>query len=184
MKLTIAAAAAAAMLSPCAAQAQDATPLGAYADFGYARADSEPGHVDAIQGQLGYRFMRHVGLEGELALGLASNGVNARTGVANPATVRASMKLKHEVAGYLVGFVPLGANTDVIARLGYGSTKVSVKGPGIVPQTSRESVNYGLGFQHYFDRLNGVRLDWTHLDFTRGNGSHGDFLAVAYSRRF
>lgn len=184
MKLMIAAAVATAALSPRAAQAQDATSLGPYAELGYARADSEPGHIDAIQGKLGYRLMRFVGVEGELGLGLASNSVNVRTGVANPPTVKASMKLEHEVAGYVVGFFPLGANTDLIARLGYGSTKVSVKGPGIVPQTSRESVNYGLGFQHYFDGLNGVRLDWTHLDFTHRNGSHGDLLAVAYSRRF
>jgi opacity protein-like surface antigen len=181
MKLMIAAAAAA--LAP-AAQAQDAAQTGGYANLGYARADSQPGHIDAVQGKLGYRFMRFVGVEGELAVGIASNTVSVRTGVANPPTVKASMKLEHEVAGYMVGFFPLGANTDLIARLGYGSTKVSVKGPGIAPQTSHESVNYGIGFQHYFDGVNGIRLDWTRLDFNHGYGSHGDVLGVAYTRRF
>ena len=185
MKLFVAAASAIvlAALVPAAAQAQTAPNTGAYVNLGYARADTDPGHIDIIQGKVGYRFMPFVGVEGELATGLGSDKVTVPTGVANPATVRASIKLKHEAAVYVVGFAPVGANTDLFARLGYGTTKIRVRGAGVSASASEESINYGLGVQHHFDGVNGVRVEWTRLDFENGGGK-GDVFGVSYVRRF
>ena len=184
MKYLFAAASAAALcVFASAAQAQDVAPTGVYVNLGYARADTDPGKLDIIQGKVGYRFMPYVGVEGELATGLGSDNVTVPTGVANPPTVSASIKLKHEAAAYVVGFLPLSANTDVFARLGYGTTKVRVSGAGVGVSGSEESVNYGLGVQHHFDGVNGVRAEWTRLDFDNGGGST-DVFGVSYVRRF
>jgi hypothetical protein len=177
-----ASAVAVASLVPAMAQAQAAPGTGAYVNLGYARADTDPGKLDIIQGKVGYRFMPYLGIEGELATGLGSDSVTVPTG-GTPATVSAKIKLKHEAAAYVVGFAPLSANTDVFARLGYGTTKVRVRGAGVSVSGSEESVNYGLGIQHHFDGVNGVRAEWTRLDFDNGGGST-DVFGVSYTRRF
>ena len=181
MKALFAAATAAALVSlaPGLAQAQDAAVAsGPYVNLGYARVDTDPGSLDAIAGRLGFRFNNWIGAEGELATGLGSDSIT------DPATgVRASLKLKHSAAAYVVGFAPIGANTDLIARVGYGTTKARVRGGGISVSDSEESINYGLGAQHHFDGVNGVRVDWTRYDFDNGGGK-SDVFAIAYTRRF
>ena len=93
------------------------------------------------------------------------------------------MKLKHQLAAYVVGFAPVGANTDVFARIGYGESKIRARSGGVSFSDDGSSVNYGVGAQHHFDGLNGVRIDWTRHDFTNG-GDKADVFAIAYSRRF
>lgn len=185
MKTLFVAASAVALASlvPALAQAQTAPNTGAYVNLGYARADTDPGKLDIIQGKVGYRFMPYFGIEGELATGLGSDKVTVPTGVANPATVSASIKLKHEAAAYAVGFVPLSPNTDLFARVGYGTTKIRVRGAGVSASGSEESINYGLGAQHHFDGVNGIRAEWTRQDFDNGSGK-ADVFGVAYTRRF
>lgn len=178
MKALIAAASAAALVSmaPGLAQAQEAPAGGPYVNLGYARVDTDPGGLDAIQGRLGYRFNNWIGVEGELATGLGSD--NVRIG-----GVEGSLKLKHSASAFLTGFAPIGANTDLIARVGYGTSKVRARSGGVSVSDSEESFNYGLGAQHHFDGVNGVRVDWTRYDFDNAGGKT-DVFAIAYTRRF
>lgn len=183
MKFVIAAATAAAMaaLVPAAAQAQDAVAPGAYGNLGYSYIDAQGDHLDAIQGRLGYRFMPFVGVEGEAALGIG--GASDSVVLPNGQTVTGSVKLKHELAAYAVGFVPVSPNLDLLARIGYGTQKLRVKAAGVSDSDSVESVNYGVGAQFHWDGVNGVRGDWTRYDFNSGFG-HADVFSVSYSRRF
>jgi outer membrane immunogenic protein len=184
MKAFIAAASAAAVaaLAPAAALAQDAAAGGAYGNLGYAYIDGQGGHLDAVLGRLGYRFMPFVGVEGEAAFGVGS----ANATVVNPVTganVTGSLKLKHELAAYVVGFAPLSPNTDLFARVGYGTQKLRAKALGVSDSDSVESFNYGVGAQFHFDGVNGVRGEWTRYDFKEGFGK-ADVYSITYSRRF
>lgn len=169
--------AAIAAVVPATSQAQTAPAnTGAYANLNLGIADGGQADLKAIQGRLGYRFMPFVGIEGELATGLKSDkdtigGVQVRT------------KLKHEAAVYGVGFLPVGPNTDILARIGYGTTKFGVKATGVSASDSVESVNYGIGAQHHFDGLNGIRADFTRQDFNHDQG-HANVWTVGYVRRF
>ena len=106
--------AALATVIPAAAQAQDAaaTNTGAYVNLNLGMASYGSADVKAVQGRLGYRFMPYVGIEGELATGLKSDTDTV-------AGIDVNTKLKHSADAYVVGFAPIGPNTDLIARVGY-----------------------------------------------------------------
>ena len=161
---------------PAFAQDAAATNTGAYVNLNGAIASAGSADVGAIQGRVGYRFMPYVGIEGELAAGVKSDKDTI-------AGVQVTQKLKHEEAAYAVGFLPVGPSTDILARIGYGSTKVSAKSGGVTVSDSIPSVNYGVGAQHLFDGANGLRVDYTYQDFTKGRG-HANVWTAGYVRKF
>lgn len=170
--------AAIAAVVPAAAQAQDAAAptTGAYVNLNAGIVDGGQADLKVLQGRLGYRINPYIGVEGELATGIKSDTDTI-------GGVRVNTKLKHEAAAYAVGFLPIGPNTDVLARIGYGTTKIRAKAAGLSASDSAESVNYGVGAQHHFDGLNGVRADYTYQDFNKGLG-HANVWTVGYVRRF
>jgi outer membrane immunogenic protein len=165
---------------PVAAQAQIAStaevPTGVYANIHGGIADGGQADLGVIGGRLGYRFNNFLGVEGELATGLKSDtdtigGVDVNT------------KLKHSAGVYGVGFLPVGPNTDLLARVGYGTTKLRAKAAGVSASDSEESWNFGVGAQHHFDGQNGVRVDFTRQEFENDAG-HANVWTVGYTRRF
>jgi len=171
--------AAIAAVVPAAAQAQDAaaTKAGAYGGVNAGIVNGSGGvDLKAIQGRLGYRFNDWVGVEGELATGLKSDTDTI-------AGVDVNTKLKHSAAAYVVGFAPIGANTDILARVGYGTTKLRAKAAGVSASDSEESLNFGVGAQHHFDGLNGVRVDYTRQEFRHDNGD-ANVWSLGYTRKF
>jgi len=178
--LAAASAAALAMLAPAAASAQDAMTGGAYANLGYSYVDADGGHLDALTGRLGYKFNQWIGVEGEGSFGIGSEDVTVDVG-AGPVT--GSVKLKHQLAAYVVGSAPVGPNTDLFARVGYGTNKFRVRALGVSDSDSVESFNYGVGVAHHFDGVNGVRVDWTRYDLKDGL-STSDVFSISYSRKF
>ncbi|WP_293678022.1 porin family protein [uncultured Phenylobacterium sp.] len=170
--------AAIATVVPAAAQAQDATApnTGAYGNLNVGVLDAGQTDLKTIGGRLGYRFMPYLGIEGELATGLKSDTDTV-------AGVRFNTRLKHSAAIYGVGFLPVGANTDLLARVGYGTTKLRVKSGGLSASDSAESWNFGVGAQHHFDGMNGVRVDYTRQEFNNDQG-HANVWTVGYVRRF
>jgi opacity protein-like surface antigen len=170
--------AAIAAVVPAAAQAQDAatTNAGAYVNLNLGLGNYGSADVKAVQGRVGYRFNDWVGVEGELATGIDSD-TDTISGV------RVKQTLKHEAAAYVVGFAPIAANTDLIARVGYGTTKAKVSAAGVSASDSNESFNYGVGAQHHFDGVNGIRADFTRQEF-RHDGGHANVWTVGYTRKF
>jgi len=170
--------AAIAAVVPAAAQAQDATTgnVGAYVNLNLGAVDGGSVDLKAIGGRVGYRFLPYAGIEGELGTGLKSDTDTI-------AGVRVNTKLKHEAALYGVGFLPIGPNTDLLARVGYGTTKIRARAAGVSGSDSAESWNFGAGVQHHFDGVNGVRFDYTRKEFENDNG-HANVWTVGYVRRF
>jgi predicted porin len=180
MKVFIPAAVAASLLGAAsAAQGQTSDPpTGAYGGLAYSNLKDQGVNLGALEGRLGYRFSRHFGVEGDLAFGIQDD---SRSSGAGPADV----ELKYKGAVYGVGFLPIGPNTDLIGRIGYGTTKVETT---IATQTAKfkgESWNFGVGAQHHFDGKNGVRIDYTRQEFDDAAGDGGaNVWSIGYSRRF
>jgi outer membrane immunogenic protein len=175
MKALIAAASAAALFSalPAIAQAQE-TPsqTGLYGSLGYSNQNDDHLNLGAIQGRLGYRINPYVGVEGELAGGVKGDKVDI-------GGIDTKVDLQHEAAIYGVGFLPVTPNLDLLARVGYGTTKV--KG---VATDDGESWNYGAGAQYRFNDANGVRLDYTRQEFQGSGSGAANVWALAYVRHF
>lgn len=172
----IAAAAVAATLAMApAASAQDAADkAGAYVNLNVGLADAGP-NFWAIQGRLGYRVNNWFGVEGEVATGIKGDDVQV-------GAVSVDTKLKHQLAAYAVGFLPVGENTDLIARIGYGTNKIKASAAGVSASGSDESVNFGVGVQHHFDGANGLRFDYTRNEFN--DGGDANVWTIGYSRKF
>ncbi len=149
---------------------------GAYLNLNAALANGSQADLKALQGRLGYRFHPNLGVEGEFAKGIKSDTDTI-------GGVRVNTRLKHAAAVYAVGFLPLGPSTDLLARVGYGTTKIRAKAAGVSASDSAESFNFGVGAQHHFDGLNGIRADYTRQEFNNDAG-HANIWTVGYVRRF
>jgi len=186
MKVLIAAASAAVLAAvvPAAAQAQDMTGTTFYGNLGYAHTDAENFDVGGIQGRLGARFGQYFGVEGEGSIGVKGDDdrFDALQGV------DWKVKMKHQAAIYGVGFLPISPNTDLLARVGYGTTKLknTVRTAGLEQSfsDSEQSWNFGVGAQHHFDGVNGVRVDYTREEFRGDGDGSANVWSVAYTRRF
>lgn len=179
MKTLIATAAAgfvAMMLVPGAASAQDLSPTTTYGTLGYSASEADGVNLGAIQGRLGARFGKYLGVEGEAAFGVN----NDKTYVAG---VPVKIEEKHQVAAYGVGYLPVAPNADLFVRAGYGNTKLKASAAGSSASDDGDSWNYGVGGQYFFNDKNGVRADYTRHDFV-GNGPNANEWAVSYVRKF
>lgn len=150
---------------------------GAYASVGYANVDLSRGQFDAGQARVGYRFHRFGGVEGEFALGLGEEDLASIGGTFE-------IKLKRAYAVYAVGFVPLSPKTDILARIGYGETRVSIDVGSSSFARTADSINFGAGVQHHFDGRNGVRFDYTRYQSQDSSSDDADVWSIAFSRRF
>ena len=188
MKALLAAASVAILAAsvPALASAQTATVApGAYGTLGYADAHTSGVDLGAIQGRLGYRFNNWLGVEGELAFGVKDDN---STTTFNGVPVDTKIRLQNQEAIYAVGFLPLSPDFDLLARAGYGDTRIkaSASAVGVSDAESAHggSWNFGAGAQYHFDGKNGIRGDYTRQEFTDSNAGHADVWSIAYSHRF
>jgi len=166
-----------ALSAPAFAQDTSVTNTGAYGNLGYAHFGHSSPDLDAIQGRLGYRFNNYAGVEGELATGLGNDKTTIAPGV------DAKTSLRHQEAIYGVGFLPVTPQWDVIARLGYGNTKMRTKVAGVSDSDNTQSWNLGVGTQYHLDPKNGIRADYTRHEYQHDDG-HADVWSIGYNRRF
>lgn len=151
------------------------------ASLGYHKKDDSG--LEAIQGRVGARFHRYFGVEGEAALGIEPN-TDVLPSVP-PLTIKT--QLRHELAAYAVGYLPLSPNAELFARVGYGAgwfkRTLTLPPQAAAFKFDEDSVNLGVGAQYYFDGKNGLRLDYTRQDYGRRVGED-DTWSVAFTRRF
>jgi outer membrane immunogenic protein len=174
----IAATSAAALLAAVPAMAQPElgpmTPQ-IYGALGYGNFDDHS-DTSAVQGRLGVRAGKYFGVEGEAATGFATGQTHVLGGDDH-------VRLKGEYAGYAVGYLPVLPNADLFARVGYGATDTEVTGPGLDVGNYRSGVTYGAGAQYFFNGPNGVRADYTRMDFGPTTGQ-SNVWSLAYVRKF
>jgi hypothetical protein len=139
--------------------------------LGYSAVDADDATLGAITGRLGWRS-GYFGVEGEVSGGISDDTVAG-----------AKVELKHQFAGYGVLTVPMNENFDLFARVGYGQTKIEASAAGFSASGTENSFNYGAGAQYFFDGKNGIRGDYTRMDFENGGGD-ADVWSLSYVRRF
>ena len=177
MKIVFAAASAAAALLAAAPALADPPAVSGYGTLGYTDFSGDSANLGAITGRLGARWGRYIGAEGELSGGVTSD-------TANIGGVNTKVRIGDQFAGYVVGFLPVSPNADLFARLGYGQTRLNVSTPGTGAGGDHTSVNYGVGGQYFFDGSNGVRADYTRMDFTNHANFNANVWSLAYVRKF
>lgn len=137
-------------------------------------------NLGTVTGRVGAKLNPNFGLEAELGV-----GVRDQEEAFGATTI--SSKLKYEAAAFLVGFLPVTPSTELFARAGVGVTEIEseVRGPTSSQEESGGDTVFGLGVgvQHFFDGVNGVRGDYTRYSGD-DDGAEFNALSVAYVRRF
>jgi opacity protein-like surface antigen len=146
-----------------------------YGSVGYARLDDSTFEFGAVTARLGAQFTPNLGVEGEASFGIEDDGAEVSAG----GDIRT--KLSYDAALYGVGRLPLGDRFSLLARIGYGTTRIKATGTSANTHHDEQSLNYGLGAQFDFDDSNGLRADWTRRAF---DGADADVYALSYVRRF
>jgi opacity protein-like surface antigen len=173
MKSLIAAAAltaVAAIAAPAAAQEAN----GFYGNVGYTFVNADDLDVDlgALGAKVGYKFNPYIGVEGEAAFGVDDDNIGP-----------VKVELEHTVAAYVVGFVPVNAQFELLGRVGYGTTEVKASGFGASVSGDDSSWNLGVGAQYFFTANDGVRAEYTKYGVD-DDGIQADAWTVSYARRF
>jgi len=174
MKKFLAAAAAVgltAFAAPAFAQSLDGS-------LAYTAVDADGLDLGALTARLSWVSSGIFGIEGEASFGVRDDTVS----FTGPPAVMTDVELKHQVAIYGTAGVPVGESGRLFARVGYGTQKIEASIPGFAGAGSDESLNYGVGAQFLFDGKNGVRADYTRLDFD--DGGDADTWSIGYVRRF
>jgi hypothetical protein len=177
--LTIAAAGAAVLLAaaPALAQPDGGSSLAPsfYGNLGYSNFDSNS-DTSAITGRFGARAAKYFGVEGEGAVGVATGQTHAYGGGDH-------VRLNGEYAGYAVGYLPVAPGADLFARVGYGATDAKITSGSDSFGNHRSGVTYGAGAQYFFSGPNGVRADYTRMNYGPTTGD-SNVWSLAYVRKF
>ena len=195
MKSLIIAAVAVAGVSVAApALAQDGPPTltqpQGYVNLGYTYLNPYNRDLGELFGRGGLKFSRYWGVEGEFGGGVFGN--HFATGPS--ANSRVNLSEGIQAAGYAVGYLPLpilgGDKVDLLARVGYGETPLTVRSDvagGPQGTIDVASVNYGAGAQYMVTRKDGLRFDYTRRDFQFRDPTNPhdiDTYSVSYVRKF
>jgi len=165
MKALLSAAVAAACLMATPALAEG--PASIYGSLGLTHADVDNGvSFELATARIGTKFVKYVGVEAEDSMAWEQGKLDGD-----------KVSLRNDWAGYLVTFLPITDNVSVLARVGYGSSKIKMAGD----EESFSGARYGAGIEAYFDDANGVRIDYTRLD---NSDINGDTYSVSYVRKF
>jgi outer membrane immunogenic protein len=174
MKTIISATVAAATLSIAAPALGQTT---GYANLGYNHIDGGDATVGEVQGRLGMRFGRHVGVEGEAGLGVKNDE-------ATVGGVTRRVESNPTAAAYGVGYLPIGERADIFARVGYGASRYRTTTGNVSVSDVQTNINYGVGAQYFLTDKDGVRVDYTRKDFNNDRIDDADSVSAAYVRRF
>jgi len=140
-----------------------------YGTIGYTYADGGSGaQFGVITGRLGVK-KGYFGLEGEAGVGVAGSEI-----------LGYRLHLDYEVAGYGIATVPVTNNFQLLGRIGYGHTQISVS--GLSGYGYGNSVNYGAGGILSIDEHDHIRAEYTRYDF--GNSGAVNGYSIAYVRKF
>jgi opacity protein-like surface antigen len=178
--ITLASVATAVVMSAAAgtASAQDAAPgtwtSNWYGTLGYAGHSVDGTDLGTVQGRIGTKFNRWIGIEGEFAAGVDHNAIGG-------AGAHQTAGINDQEAIYGVGYLPLGHDIDLFGRIGYGRTRWDYKGP-VGRDDNDTSWNYGGGAQWFFDPKDGIRADYTRENFD--HAPDANTWGVSFVRKF
>lgn len=172
-------AAAAAVAAPASAQTLPYLGQPAYsASLGYTGVNVDGLGLGAVSLRAGADFGKYFGVEGEGAFGV----VDQHSQIAGVST---NLHLEDEYAAYAKLRYPVLPGTNVFVRGGFGHTDFRVS-PLMQPQFNNglDSWNFGGGVDYSFDGKNGVRAEYTRMDWQDRGLRDADTWSVSYVRKF
>jgi outer membrane immunogenic protein len=177
MITTVAAASALLLAAPALAQSSGPWSLSPsfYGNLGYSNYDDKS-DTSAATARLGVRADKYFGVEAEASTGFATGQTHAYGDTAH-------VRLNDGYAGYAVGYLPVLPNADLFAKVGYGATDSKITGVNYSFGETRSGVAYGAGGQYFFNGPNGVRLDYTRMDYGPTTGD-SNVWSLGYVRKF
>lgn len=114
---------------------------------------------------------RHFSVEGEASWGLDGDNVGG-----------VDVDLNYNMGAYAVARFPIDNDRIVFfGRAGYTRTEIEASLLGFAASGEDEAWAYGVGGEFYIDEQNGLRLDYTRIDYT---GEDATYWGVSYVRRF
>jgi outer membrane immunogenic protein len=161
--------------APALAQPGEGMSPSLYGTLGYTNLDDNS-DTSAISGRLGARVGKYFGVEGEVAGGVSTGQTHVYGGTAD-------VRMRDQYAGYAVGYLPVAHNADLFARVGYGATDSKITGPIGGFDNYRAGVAYGAGGQYFFSGPNGIRADYTRMEYGPTVGD-SNVWSLAYVRKF
>jgi outer membrane immunogenic protein len=122
-------------------------------------------------------FAKYFGVEGEASVGMVDQSKEI-----NGVTV--STHVNDQYAAYGVVHYPVLPSANLFVRGGYGHTDFTAS-PTALPKTSAgfDSWNYGAGAEYFWEK-NGMRVEYTRMDFQDRGLDHADNISVSYVRKF
>jgi len=164
--------------APAFAQSQPSTGIQTRGSIGYTHIDGADASLGAVTSRLGVDFNRYLGAEGEFSVGVVDDTFDI-------AGVEAKTKLEYDAAAYAVGKLPIGQNLELFGRVGYGTTQIETRIPGVVSASADgESLNYGAGANWFYNGRQGVRGEWTRRDFKDDGAGEVDTYGLSFVSRF
>lgn len=177
-------AAAAAVAAPASAQDLSSfKPVTYNAGVGYTGFDLPGKDLGGVTLRAGADFGKYFGAEAEATFGtqdISNHGTAANT----------RLHLNQQYAGYGVVRYPVLPNANVFARGGYGHTDLTAGVTDLVVQVEQtakagvDSWNYGAGAEYFFDGKNGLRAEYTRMDFQSNGLRDIDSWSVSYVHKF
>jgi hypothetical protein len=159
------------------ASASAASDWQAYGSLGYNYLHGSPYNysvdLGAVTGRLGLRYQQYVGVEAEVAAGVADQTIGA-----------GKVSLDSQYAIYAVGYLPVSPRADLFARVGYGNAKLKASGNGLSVTASGDTWAYGVGGQYFLSEKDGVRADYTRYASKDTSQADVDSFSVSYVRKF
>ena len=148
------------------------------ASIGYTGINTQGAGFGEVTLRAGANFGKYFGLEAEGGFGIIDD--NAVLG-----GVQGQTHVNDQYAGYAVARYPVTANFNVFARGGFGHIDFNTQPLASYSYTNGfDSWNYGAGAEYFFDGKNGVRADYTRMDFQDRGLKDADTVSVSYIRRF
>lgn len=133
-------------------------------------------NANTLHARGGLQFNKTFGAEMEVAWGLGSDSVNV-LGTSE------DFKQKWQIGMYVDAYLPVGAHSDLIGRVGYSRTRMTISGPGGSRDGDQKGAALGVGFRTFpGGGKNGFRADYTH--FFYDDDVKGDLFSIGYVRKF
>lgn len=179
MKILIAAALAVSAL----ALAVPASAEGFYGNIGYSYKDGQQINLGGPTARIGWQSSTPLGIEGEASIGVDKD-------ITSQSTVSAKrVQLQHQWAVYGTATGKITDKLSLMGRLGYGSENLkfsptATAAPFKAYQQAFKSWNYGASATLDLDGVNGLRADYTRMNFKQKGLSDDNVWTIGYTRKF
>ena len=141
---------------------------------GYDRISVGDFNIDSLVLRGGYDFSKHFGVEAQANIGIGDDTVV-------DFGVPFKMSLNYAVSAFGVFRLVSNENGSIFVRAGYTTAEYETSALGTSITDNPDAWAYGVGGEYLFDARNGVRFDYTMVDY---DGENADVYGITYVRHF